>query len=340
MKILLLRTGRLGDMVMILPAIKELMKQYPEAELHAITSEDGVRLLSVFGLEKKNILLYRNAIFYRIFDTSKLKRYIQQENFDHIFCFELKKRTVSWLPAHSHCIPYQTLLEHYAHRCLRLVNPNPQELHQENYLLTPFLTTSRSHDVLAELLKDQQITSKTILIGLHPTYSGFARWGARKEKIHRLWPSDNFAKLSIQLAEYACKNNLDLKIVMDLLPNEQKIGKKIQQKSQNNIILLPTKPNFQRYLSFLQRLNLLITPNTGVMHLAAALNTPLLALFSKYHPNDCGPYMPKERFIVLRAEDTATPQLGLASISIEQVFDTTIQLLKKMTVIPQMILAN
>lgn len=325
MNILLLRVGRLGDMIMILPAIREIIRLYPEAQLHAITSADGVRLLKTVGISTQNLLLYRNHIIYRLIDTYKVKRYIKTTKFDKIFCFESKKRTVSWLPNRATVIKNQLKLEHYATRCLKLINPSLEQLHQDNYLSF----NAEKINALNAILNTQQITGKTILIGLHPTYSGFDKWGRKKEKRHRLWPWQNFAELSIRLSEHAAKQGLDLKIVMDLLPNERKIGLKIQQASLNNAILLPTEPDFQRYLCLIHRLNILIAPNTGVMHLAAAFNTPVVALFSELHPDDCGPYMPKEKFTVLRAEDTPNPAAGLAAISVTQVFESTMQLLEK-----------
>jgi hypothetical protein len=56
------------------------------------------------------------------------------------------------------------------------------------------------------------------------------------------------------------------------------------------------------------------------MHIAAAVGTPLVALFSHMSPRDCGPYVPAGNYTALRAEDTGHPELGLAAISPESVF--------------------
>jgi ADP-heptose:LPS heptosyltransferase len=56
------------------------------------------------------------------------------------------------------------------------------------------------------------------------------------------------------------------------------------------------------------------------MHVAAAVGTPVVALFSGWDPADCGPYAPPERVRVLRAEDTPHPERGLAAISADAVF--------------------
>lgn len=324
MKILLLRIGRLGDIVMILPAIAEIKRRFPQAEYYAVTSADGVRLLKTIGFKSEQLLHYRNSIFYRFCDAMKVKRFIRQGNFDKIYCFEGKKRTVSWLPAQAVSIPPAQQLVHYALRCLKLVDPQVSNLYQESYL--PY--DQGKMEQLLHNLQTYGIGTNTVLIGLHPSYSGFKRKGRQQEHCHRLWPWQNFAELAVKFALYGKEQGIDIKIIMDLLPEERELGLKIQQASQGKIILLSEKPDFQRYLCYLKRLSLLVVANTGTMHLAAALNTPVLALFSLLHPGDCGPYMPAQRFKVLRAEDTAKKELGLAALTVEQVFASGLQLLQ------------
>lgn len=311
-------------MVMILPAIEAIRQRYPEALLYAVTSQDGLRLLKLAGFEEQNICVYRHSLIYRFIDRMKVKAFLKQRHFESAFCFEANKKRRSLLPAQSTVLSHSTTLEHYSTRCLQLVNPQSSAVyHTTNFTLHP-----DKRFALERQLAAHQITEKTILIGLHPTYSGFHRLGRRHEKIHRLWPWRNFSALAVRLAQYAEANGIDLKIVMDLLPNERKIGLKIQKESQNSAILLSSEPDFQRYLHLIRRLNVLIASNTGVIHLASALHTPLVALFSDFHPGDCGPYMPAEQCVVLRAEETNEPEQGLAAISVEQVARHVIQLLQ------------
>ncbi len=315
MKILILRIGRLGDMVMILPAIQTINQRFPQAELFAVTSKDGKRLLPQVGIKPENICVYRHALFYRLQDTQKVKRFINH-SFDMIYCFETKPRTQSWLPPQSLCLQKTLELEHYSLRCLKLVGETTPSFPKRAYL--PVLPQKEAH--LKSLLLQQGITDKTLLIGFHPTYSGFNKWGRSKEKAHRLWHWKNFVLLAQLISEYAVQSKLDIQIMMDLLPSERAWGEKIQQACPNIIHLLDWPADFQRYLCLIQRLDVLIASNTGIMHLAAALRTPLVALFSQLHPEDCGPFMAKDRFHVLRAEDWQQPQRGLAAIPVEEVF--------------------
>lgn len=322
MNILLVRIGRMGDIVMILPALLALKKRYPHACFYALTTPDGVRLLRIAGLvEVDKLWSYRHTLFQRLVDTRRIKRLLRRHHFDLVYCFERKQRIINLLPAHTEVLPAQTAVIHYALRCLALVKADA--LRVSPYLSIPI---GVNESVLAALKKNG-ITDKTILIGLHPTYSGYGKWFHQREHTHRLWPVDSYAMLAKRLHQFANKTGLPLMVVMDLLPSERAIGEAIIQASGGAARLLTVTGDFQRYLALISRYNVLIAANTGVMHLAAALNTPVLALFSRLHPNDCGPFMPDERCMVLRAEDTMESQRGLAAISVEKVFDGVCRLL-------------
>ncbi|MBN1164353.1 MAG: hypothetical protein JXB45_07225, partial [Candidatus Krumholzibacteriota bacterium] len=58
---------------------------------------------------------------------------------------------------------------------------------------------------------------------------------------------------------------------------------------------------------------------------AAALGTPLVALFSGHTPDECGPFCPAERFVTLRAEDTGRAHKGLAAIDVDRVYQACLR---------------
>ncbi|MCR9191419.1 MAG: glycosyltransferase family 9 protein [Gammaproteobacteria bacterium] len=326
MNILIVRIGRMGDMVMVLPAIQEIFQKFPGATVYALSSKDGLRLLPLAGIERQRICVCRNGIWHRLIDTLRIKRLMADVTFDRVFCFQSKKWVLSWLPKEAAILYPDQQLMHYASRCLQLVSPAADISFQKKQ---PYLTVAKDKQQrLTEILETQGIIANTILVGLHPTYSGFDKWGRASEKRHRLWPASYFAALAKVLRAEAHKKKIDLKIVMNLLPREQKLGRYIVQLSQGSILLVPDFSDFQTYLAYLQRLNVLVVSNTGVMHLAAALATPLVALFSGMDPEDCGPYMHEKHCVVLRAEDTDAPENGLAAITVASVFDRVLGLTK------------
>jgi ADP-heptose:LPS heptosyltransferase len=108
---------------------------------------------------------------------------------------------------------------------------------------------------------------------------------------------------------------------MDVLPEERRLVEAIEKESGGTVRLISAPPDFERYKAVLERMALLVTPDTGPMHIAAAIGTPLVALFSRKSPEDCGPFMPADKYRVLRAEDAPHPEFGLTAITPESVFD-------------------
>ena len=93
--------------------------------------------------------------------------------------------------------------------------------------------------------------------------------------------------------------------------------------------MLQSQSTFEQYKAIIKRADLLVTPDSGPMHVASALGTRIIAFFSMKDPGDCGPYMPPEKFTILRTEDTEEPEKGVASISVESVLNACIALLEK-----------
>jgi ADP-heptose:LPS heptosyltransferase len=115
--------------------------------------------------------------------------------------------------------------------------------------------------------------------------------------------------------------------VVDVLPAERVLLAPFLERAGDAVTVLCGPPDFERYKALLARLALLVTPNTGPMHVAAAVGTPVVALFSGWSPAECGPFVPADRVRILRAEDTPTPERGLAAIGADTVFEACAALL-------------
>ena len=89
-KILVIRVGRSGDVVMITPALKFLIEKMPEAEIHVLTSSDGKRLLRGFDEHLTEVIVHKRKSLFEYFHAKKINKQIIQQSYDHIFCFELK----------------------------------------------------------------------------------------------------------------------------------------------------------------------------------------------------------------------------------------------------------
>jgi ADP-heptose:LPS heptosyltransferase len=322
LKILVIRVGRVGDMVMITPALNTIINTCPEAQVDIVTGPDGMRVLRGFhdnigalieyDRKKLNALAIRKRVHQRILD----------EDYAHIYCFELNpsyQKLYAGSQAVIHQIQPGDSTINYAERCLQVVGPvNPRD---HEWLYLPVTEAGRGK--ARQVFESANVNCDASIVGLHASFSGLrkARLRSQHHRHQKTWPEEAFAALARQLVAYGKTTGHEIAVVMDMLPDERDLGERIVAASDGAITLLTPEPDFERYKAALQAMNLLVVPNTGPMHIAGAVGTPVVALFSELDPRDCGPYVPPDKVRYLRAEDTAEPDKGLAAISVGAVFE-------------------
>lgn len=317
-KILIVRVGLGGDLVMITPAVRVLLDTFPDAELHLLTTGEGRRVMGGFSPRITQTWLYHRRFPQRLLLQRKLKASFRKEGYSRIYVFEHRSLYRTWLQDLTpsfHSLDQQPNEGHFSRQCLLLVGSSADH---------PWISLPCSEEGISnaqKLLQDNGIDPNTRLVGLHPTFSGssFSLFKDRKGQKHRTWPGENFATLARILKNQAEAKNIPLAVVIDALPEERPFIDPIVEASESSIVLMTSPPNFQRYKGYLKTLDVLVSPNTGPMHFAAALGTNVVGMFSGWSVEDCGPYTPAEKFEVLTAEATNHPQWGLAAIKPEQV---------------------
>ncbi|MBN4054677.1 glycosyltransferase family 9 protein [Nitrospira defluvii] len=327
MKILIVRVGRTGDMVMITPAFSALLDKYPDAEFTLLTSPEGKRTLFDFSDKIESFQIYRRKKLFSLMERGAIKKIISKRQFDHIYCFENNSsyyRLFSQSKAQVHDLRSVKGKKHYAQLCLDLISNGSENTHGFFPLYLP--VDKATENKTRAYLNQFGITERSFLLAIHPTFSGAEkRLRTIKHKKNKLWPPESFGELSYRLRIYAEKNHIDLRIIMNLMPEQCRFGRKIVQYSRGSVEILSPTPDFQAYKAFLKRANLLLTPDTGPMHIAAALGTSVVALFAGKDPEDCGPFVPETKRMVLRAEETVFPERGIAAISVDDVYEACIK---------------
>ncbi len=331
-KILVVRVGRAGDLVMITPALNALLAAMPEAEFHLLTSAEGVRVMRDYHPRLTRLWVYSRRFPRSLLMKSALTRAFAREGYERIYVLEAKPTYRKWLlkiGPRVHALPAGPSSGHYCDRCLAVVRDSLEIPCPEGWVHLP--VTAGGRKKARELLAEHGVGPATLLVGLHPTFSGSGLpfFRSRKDLGHRNWPPAHFARLGRLLKDQAQRRGRDLAVIIDALPEERPLVDPVIAAAGGAVTLLSGPPDFQRYKGLLEALDVLVTPNTGPMHIAAAVGTPVVALFSRWTAEDCGPYMDPARRIILRAEDTPDPRAGLAAITPEKAADAVWQLLDR-----------
>ena len=327
MKILAVRVGRVGDTVMMTPALTALLQYYPDADITLLLSPVGKALLKDYHDNITDIWTWnRSGLLKPVIDKKSILKKLGQIKFDKIICFDTSPRIGGLfenLETDFQQYKGSADLKHCAKAYLDFVAEACNKPVVDTYNHLPVKQADR--DAVDKELEKYGIDKNDRLLMIHPTFSGYSRFGIRKRqaKLRKLWPAKNYGQLVKQLVS----EEAGIKTYMVLLPDELSYGEKIVRHSNNKLLLLKSESTFARYKAMIARADVLLTPDSGPMHIASALGTKVVAFFSMKDPGDCGPYMEPDNFIILRSEDTAYPEKGVAAIDIKTVYNACLKLL-------------
>jgi ADP-heptose:LPS heptosyltransferase len=330
-KILAIRVGRVGDTVMMTPALSALIEYYPNAEITLLLSPVGKSLLKDFHPNIKEVWTWdRSGLFKPVVDKKQILKNLESSHFDKIICFDTSPRIAALfenIDGEFHQYKGDKVLKHCAKAYLDFLASVCDKPVVDTYNYLPVKPEAKK-EVDTELEKHGITPADTTLM-IHPTFSGYSRFGIRKRKakLRKLWSPENYGALVKKVTNLQAGPNKPVKVFMILLPDELTFGEKIVRQSDNKALLLKSESTFERYKAMIQRADVLLTPDSGPMHMASALGTMIVAFFSMKDPGDCGPYMDPDKFIILRSENMAHPEKGINAIDVDTVYDACKQLL-------------
>lgn len=117
-----------------------------------------------------------------------------------------------------------------------------------------------------------------------------AGWSAKE------WPAENFGAVARELAASGISS------LINFGPGEEAVAEQVRQASGG--IAIPFACDLGQLIALTRRAKLFVGGDTGPMHLAAALQVPVVALFGPTDPARNGPYSPYAR--VLRSPNSVT----------------------------------
>jgi heptosyltransferase I len=145
-----------------------------------------------------------------------------------------------------------------------------------------------------------------------------AGWGAKR------WPAERYGVVGKALAAEG------LRSIINYGPGEEEIANAAEAASEG--AASPVKLSLTDLIALTRRAKLFIGGDTGPMHLAAALQVPVVAIFGPTDPARNGPY--GTRSIVLRKSESITtharrlqPDAGLLEITVDAVIDAARKLI-------------
>jgi heptosyltransferase-2 len=161
----------------------------------------------------------------------------------------------------------------------------------------PLLHVSADEDRLANArLASAGIDSLDLIIGVNPG----STYGRAKR-----WLPERFADVARQLAEHLEKEErAHVAVALLGAKGEESLGKDIASRIDCRSIVLSGVTSIRELMAVVKRCRLLITNDTGPMHIAAAFGVPIVAVFGPTDSRTTAPYR-QERSVVREDVDCA-----------------------------------
>jgi ADP-heptose:LPS heptosyltransferase len=151
--------------------------------------------------------------------------------------------------------------------------------------------------------------------------------------LSRMWFPDRFAELGRRLVRSVGQ----ARIVLTGSPAERDYCLKIGREIGERTIVAAGRLPLAAVPSLLSRLHVLVTGDTGIMHMAGAARTPIVGLFAVSDPSRSGPYYDLDRHVIIKKPRTCvdcvskrcTYQKCMEAIEVEEVFQAVMRVLAR-----------
>lgn len=339
-KILVRAPNWIGDAVMCEPALRGLRSLFPAAEVTLLARPTIAELFTAYsGLDR--VLVYDDKVTHAgIAGKWSLAGSLRRQSFDLAVLFQnaFEAAFVAWLAGITRRYGYTT-----DGRVLFLTEPvavprRDMPVHQVEYYWnmlkplglsgeppSPTLHVSSDEDRMANAkFASAGINSSDLIIGINPgsTYGGAKRW-----------LPERFADVARQLAErLEKKERAHVAVVLLGAKGEESLGKDIASRIDCRSLVLSGATSIRELMAVVKRCRLLITNDTGPMHIAAAFGVPIVAVFGPTDSRTTAPYR-QERSVVREVVDCAPCLLRecpidhrcMTRVSVERVYDAAMK---------------
>jgi heptosyltransferase-1 len=277
-KILIIKPSSLGDIVHSLPVLDVLHRCFPDPEIHWLVAKGFEGMLEGHPMLKKLWIIHKD---------------LKAENFDYVIDLQglLRSGVIAKATGAPVRVGFAEAREgsrmFYTHTVA-----GGREVHAvDRYLKVPAFLGCDISEVRFPLPPFDSSLEAVPSEG-----SGYAVMcpGARKP-VNR-WPAERFGKLA---------SMLPLKTVVVGSKGDRRLADEVMEASGGKALSIAGKTDLKGLIGIIKHARIMVTNDTGPMHIAAALGIPVFAIFGAANPARTGPY--GDGHTIIRKEISCSP---------------------------------
>jgi lipopolysaccharide heptosyltransferase II len=305
-KIAIIKSGAIGDILMTTPLIRALKRKYTDAEITYITAEKFKDVVAGNKYIDKIITFNANKVFEsnaisRLLYFRKFAKSLRKERYD--VCFILDKSYLASMFAYWCRIPIRIGFDRFGEGFSNTYNVEYKNVkHEIDYYIEllkfanisdtgkhmDIILTKKDELFALNFLKKNKISKSDVIIGIAPA----ATKDPKKDTSPRTWPEENYKKLVERMAK-----PYNAKIVFFGNKNDEKVISDIMSKTGVKTFSCAGKTKLKQAAALIKMCDLFITHDAGLMHVASAVNVPVISIFGPTNPRRKAPL--NERSIYL-----------------------------------------
>ena len=322
-RILIISLTRMGDLLQATPLMAGLKKKHPNARLDLLISSDfasiATSIPNIDGIKIFNLRQFTPAEYKKELTLVKVYRYIEkiidelkESQYDVIINLSHSKMSavmtsligVKDVRGITSSNIGNRLIKHLWLRYFATIifNRNFNSFNLVDiYLKSGDVEASEDHLLLEvdeesikfseHFLSQQGVLENDFLVGFQP---GSSKKGRR-------WPIESFANLGDRII-----SEINGKVILFGVESEADLGRGIEEMMENKPVNAMGKTSVQQLSALVERCDVLVSNDTGTMHIATAVGTRVVGLFFAHAlPMETGPY--SRGNIVFQADISCSP---------------------------------
>jgi heptosyltransferase-2 len=336
--VLIRSSNWVGDAILTTPAVRAIRKNFPNAEI-SILAKPWVSPVFYNNPDIDHIIDFDAAGRHRGWmGKVRLSRELRKKKFDLAILLQnaFEAAVIACLAGIPNRLGFNTdgrgfLLTHGVH-----LKPFHQGGHHIDYYLgmlegadlklngrkLSLRVTDRERDHAEDILKRHRIAETDRLVGINPG----AAYGSAKR-----WFPGRYAAVGSQLHK-----SHGVRIVIFGGPGEEALGQKISEQIGGASVSLSGKTSLREAIALIERCCLFITNDSGLMHVAAALDVPQIAIFGSTDHLATGPSNPRSRIVRVPfpcspclKQECATGHHCMKAITVDMVYAVAEKILQR-----------
>ncbi len=313
-KVLLMKLVGRGDTVLMLPTVKALRERLPHARLYALLSPLSTGTFAAGGVDVDEVIEYdvlgKDA---GVAGFVRLVRRLRRTRFDLVIDYEQHIKLVtllSYLTGASERVGFvwrdgkrgllltrRVLFNdrvHMAEAFADLVRSVGVPCDADRLVGVHVPVEDRAF--VTQWLRRRAVGPGEMVVAMHPGSGGSA--------LGRRWPADRFARLADRITQ-----TYGARVLLTGTIDELGLIEGIARTMAEEAVVAAGEFNFRQVAALLERCSLTISNDTGIVHLAAAMGTPVVALFGPNLPVRYGPI--GEGHAVLYKKEECSPCINI-----------------------------